>query len=309
MAKRYWQNRAILAKIEATYGVDSVPTGAANAMQMTNVTFNPSVGEEVSRELVLPYMGHQGVILVGTHATLSGDLEIAGSGTPGTPPACGPFLRSAGLKEVITAATDVQYSPISKLQESISLYFNGDGVRHVLLGARSTLTMSLTPQQIPRFSFTTTGLLGTIMDVALPAVTLTAFQKPVPVNKQNTEFELFGYAGGTEALTFDLGNQIEPTLIINDESIDHVDRQMTGNATMRADLLATINWFQKSHDHETGTLKVVHGTTAGNIVEFEAPAVQLGRVGYSETNKKMNNSLPLFLTPVAGNDEFVLTFK
>ncbi len=309
MAKRFWQNRAILAKMETTYGEDSIPTGAANAMQMTNVTFNPSVGEEVSRELVLPFMGHQGVILTGTYATISGDIEIAGSGTPGTPPAFAPFLRSAGLREVVTAATDVKYSPISKLHESMSLYFNGDGVRHVLLGARSTFTKSYPPRGISRFSFTTTGLLGTITDVALPTVALAAFQKPVPVNKQNTTFELFGYAGATEEITFDLGNQIEPSLLINDESIDLVDRQMTGNATMRADALSTINWFQKSHDHELGTLKVVHGTEAGNIVEFEAPAVQLGRVGYSETNKKMNNTLPLFLTPVAGNDEFVLTFK
>ncbi|MBW8320117.1 MAG: hypothetical protein K0M47_12445, partial [Rhizobium sp.] len=155
---RYFRNRAILVKPETTYGVDAVPTGAANAMQMTNVNFEPLVGEDVNRDLVLPYMGHQGVMLVGNYARISGEVEIAGSGTAGTAPAVGPLLRACALAEVITAATDVKYTPISSLQEAVSIYFNVDGVRHVLLGARGTMTLQLTPKQIPRFVFTMTGL-------------------------------------------------------------------------------------------------------------------------------------------------------
>ena len=183
MAKRYFRNRAILAKPETVYGTDAVPTGAANAMQLTNVVFNPSVGEEVSRDLVVPYMGHQGVILTGSYATLSGECEIAGSGAPGTAPAWGPLTRACAFQEVISAGVDVQYKPISAAQESVSIYFNVDGVRHVLLGARGTKTFGFTPKQIPRWQYSFSGLLGTISDASLPAVTLTGFIKPVPVNK------------------------------------------------------------------------------------------------------------------------------
>ncbi|WP_349433571.1 phage tail tube protein [Pararhizobium sp. A13] len=309
MPKRYFRNRAILAKAETVYGTDAVPTGAANAMLWTNVVFNPSVGDEVGRDLVVPYMGHQGVILTGSHATISGECEIAGSGAAGTAPAWGPTHRACGMMEVIAAGVDAQYTPISQSQEAVSLYFNVDGVNHVLLGARGTYTFGFTPKQIPRWAYSFTGLLGTISDIVLPAVTLTGFKKPVPVNKANTTFSLHGLAGVCEGVTFDLGNQIEPRFLIGAESIEHVDRVMTGSAVMEAVLLAQKNWFAIADAHTTGALALQHGTTAGNIVKIDAPAVQIGRLAYGESQKIVNNTLPLMFTTVAGNDEFKITVK
>ncbi|MGY5789053.1 phage tail tube protein len=309
MSKRFFRNRAMLVKAETVYSTDAVPTGAANAIQATNVAFNPSVGEEVSRDLVVPYMGHQGVILVGSYATISMEVEIAGAGVAGNAPAYGPLLRACGMSETITAGTDVQYKPISSLQESVSIYFNVDGVNHVLLGARGTLKFGFTPKQIPRWQFDMSGLLGTITDVAVPAVTLTGFKKPVPVNKANSTLSLFALSGACEGVTFDLANQIEPRFLIGSESIEHVDRQMTGSATMEAVLLATKDWFGISSGHQTGALALQHGLVAGNIVKFDAPAVQIGRPTYGETQKIVSNTLPLMFTPVAGNDEFAITVK
>lgn len=309
MPVRKYRNRAILVKRETTYGVDAVPSASVNAMQATNVVFNPSVGEEVSRDLVLPWMGHQGVILVGSYATISMDIEIAGSGTAGTAPACKDLLRACALQEVITPATDVTYSPVSDAQESASIYVNIDGVNHVLLGARGNLKFGFTPKGIPRFTFEMTGLLGTVSDVPKPTVVMTAFKKPVPVNKVNTTLTLFALTGACEGVTFDLGNQIEPRFLIGAESIEHVDRQMTGSATMEAVLLATKNWFQIADAHTTGAMALQHGTQAGNIVSLAAPAIQIGRPNYGETQRIVNNTLPLMFTPSIGNDEFSLTFK
>ncbi|WP_457587288.1 phage tail tube protein [Ensifer canadensis] len=307
---RFFRNLAILAKNEVTYGVDAVPTGAANAMQMVNARLEPLVGEDLNRELMLPHMGHQGVILVGNFARLTGEVEITGAGAAGTAPPYGPLLRGCAMQEVVTAGVDVQYTPISKLQEAASIYFNADGVRHILLGSRGTFTLNLTPRQIPRFSFTMTGLLGTITDTALPAVTLAAWQKPVPVSKANTTFSLHGHAGACEGITMDIGNQIEPRFLIGAESIEHVDRQMTGSAIMEAVSLATKNWFQIAQDHTKGILAASHGTVAGNIVDFDGPAVQVGRPTLGETQRILNNTLPLFYTPTAaGNDEFKITVK
>ncbi|SOC46665.1 hypothetical protein SAMN05892877_12383 [Rhizobium subbaraonis] len=306
---RFFRNRAITVKTETVYGTDAAPTGAANAMQMTNVVFNPSVGEEVNRDLVVPYMGHQGVVLVGTYATLAGEVEIAGSGTAGDAPNYGPLLRCCGLAEVVTAGTDVVYTPVSSGQESVSVHFNADGVRHVLLGARGTMSMNLTPKQIPRFAFTLTGLLGTISDTALPTIDLSGFIKPVVVSKANTTFSLHGLAGACEGVTMDLGNQIEPRFLIGHESIQQVDRQMTGSAIMEAVALSAKNWFEIAHTHATGALAAVHGTAPGNIVEFAAPAVQIGRPTMGETQRILNNTLPLMFTTSAGNDEFTITVK
>lgn len=308
MAKRYFRNRAILAKPEVTYGTDVVPTGAANAMQLTNVVFNPSVGEEVSRDLVVPYMGHQGVILTGSYATLSGECEIAGAGAAGTAPAWGPMTRACAFSEVIDAGVDVQYIPISAAQESVSIYFNVDGVNHVLLGARGTKSFGFTPKQIPRWIYNMSGLLGTIVDAALPTVDLTDFVKPVPVNKANTTFSLHGLAGVCEGVTVDIGNQIEPRFLIGAESIEHVDRLITGSAVMEAVLLAQKNWFEIANSHTTGALALQHGTVAGNIVKIGADAVQIGRPSYGESQKIVNNTLPLMFT-TAGAQELLITVQ
>ncbi|WP_421579128.1 phage tail tube protein [Shinella sp. M31] len=306
---RFFRNRAITAKTETVYGDDAAPTGALNAMQMTNVVFNPSVGQEENRDLVLPGMGHQGVILTGSYATLSGEVEIAGSGTAGTAPAYGPLLRACGMAEVVDAGVDVQYTPVSSLHESASIHFNADKVRHVLLGARGTFTFQLTPLRIPRFVFTMTGLLGTITDTPLPTpLTLTGFKRPVPVNKANTTFALHGLAGACEGLNIDLGNQVEPRFLIGHESIQQVDRQITGSAVMEAVTLATKNWYEIAELGTLGTLAGAHGTQPGNIVQFDAEAVQIGRVSYGETQKIINNTLPLMLTN-PGTGEFTITVK
>jgi len=309
MTKRYVENLAILGKMETVYGTDATPDPTANAMMLVNASIEPFVGEDISRELTLAYMGHQGVILDGNRVRITGELEIAGSGTAGTPPAGAPLLRSCGLREVITANTKVTYTPISRQFESSTFYWNDDGVNHIGLGMRGTATWQLTPKQIPRFSFTLDGIAGTFTDQAIPTVNLSKFVSPLPVNLVNTFFSLHGDAGACEGVTFDLGNSIEPRMLINSESVEQTGRAMTGSAIMEAKLLAEKNWLAIAKSHALGALVARHGTQAGNIVEFNAPAVQIGRPTYGATNKIRNNTLPLMFRPVAGNDEFSITFK
>ena len=64
---RLMRKLAILNKIETVYGTSAAPA-AINAIIGTNVSFTPFEAEEVSRDLLLPYLGNQGVILTGKHA-------------------------------------------------------------------------------------------------------------------------------------------------------------------------------------------------------------------------------------------------
>lgn len=309
MAERYVANLAFLFKPEVTYGVSSAPTGAANAMILSNVTYEPLAGAEVEIERLKPYMGHQGIILTGDYCRLRGEVDITGSGTPGTAPPFGAMLRACGMKEVVTAGVDVQYSPVSKLFESGTGFFNDDGVNHVMLGSRGKVTGQLTPGQVPRLSFEMLALLGTISDTALPTIDDTDWIDAVPVNKANTTASLHGFAGACEGLTFDLGNVVEPRMLINHESIRQTGRKMTGSAIFEAASLAEKNWIQTARQQATGVLAAQHGTVAGNIVEFEAPKIQIGRPSYGATQGIRNNTLPLIFRPSAGNDEIVLTFR
>lgn len=308
---RYVNRLALLAKIETTYGTDSAPTGAANAIQASNVEITPLAGSEAARDLVLPYFGHQGVILVQNHAMIAFDVELAGAGAAGTAPSWGPLIRACGFDEVITAATKVEYTPDTTpaTPDAASLYYNLDGVRHILLGARGNMSLSLVPSQIPRMRFTMTGLLGTISDQALPAVTLTGFKTPVPVSKANTTITLHALATIAESLSLDLGNKVETRFLIGDESVRITDRQTTGTAVVEAKLLATKDWFQISQAHTVGALAAQHGTVAGNIIDLAGPAVQIGRLTQGQTQGIANYSLPLMLKPSAGSDELKITAR
>jgi hypothetical protein len=309
MAVRRWRKLAILHKIEAVYGTDIAPA-AADALIGSNVTFTPMEGEEVSRDLMLPYMGHQGVILAGLYGRLEFDVEIAGAGAPGEVPAYGSMLRVCGLAETVTADTSVDYTIIEDGQESGSLYFVSEKVQHVLVGGRATVTFTFTPKGIAKFRFTYQGLLGTISDIAtMPAVDQSVWVKPVIVSKANSTMSLHGVGSVAESLTVDLGNVLTPRFLIGDEVMLISDRKSTGTAVVEARDIATIDWFDIAQSRARGALALTHGQVDGNIVELAAPAVEVGRPTQGQTDGIVNYTLPMMFCPVTGTDELVLTVR
>ncbi|EXL08219.1 hypothetical protein BG46_01455 [Brucella anthropi] len=308
MARR-WNKLAMLFKLEATYGADAAPT-AADAILGTNVTFTPFEGEEVSRDLLLPYMGNQGVVLAGIYGRIEFDFEIAGAGAPGDIPRYGSVLRAAGMAETVVAGTSVEYTIIEDDVESGSLYFVSDKVQHVLLGCQVNIAPSLSPSAIPRFRATVMGLVGTISDIAtMPAVSAADWITPKHVSKANTTMSLHGWNAIAESISLDLGNTLTPRMLIGAELIMISARSTTGTVVVQAESLATINWFQRALDRTRGALTIVHGTEAGNIVELQAPAVEIGRPTQSQTNGISNYSLPLSLCPVDGMDELSILVR
>lgn len=308
MAERYWRKFALRSKVESSYGTDPTPTGTDNAILAVDATHTPLEGEELSRDFLFPYLGHQGVVLAGLYARLEFGVEIAGAGDAGDVPQYGPLLRASGFAQTVTADTKVDYDLVSAAQESATHWYDRDGVKQVLLGSRSNLTMELVPRQIPRFRFPVLGLLGTAVDSALPVVTLTP-SRAVPVSKANTTLTLHGVTVPTERISIDLGNQVEPRMLIGHESIQIVDRRASGSVVLQAGLLADKDWDAIAKAGTTGAMTITHGTVAGNIVEITAPKVQIGRRSEGQTQGIVNNTLPLMFLPSAGNDEIKITVK
>jgi hypothetical protein len=151
------------------------------------------------------------------------------------------------------------------------------------------------------------GLLGTIADTALPTVDLSGFIKPVVVSKANTTLSLFGINAIAESLALDMGIDVEPRFLIGSENIRITDRQVSGTAVIEAHRMAEKDWFAIAQARTRGVLSAVHGTVAGNIVKFDAPAVEIGRPTQGQTQKIVNYSIPLMLCPDAGDDELKIT--
>lgn len=305
---------ALLAKIETVYGTDAAPTGAANAILARNVQVNPLTVEAQARELARPYLGNSEDIVGAFFGTLSFEVEASGAGAAGTAPKYGPLLRGCGLAEVLTPATSAVYTPVSSAFESLTLHFNLDGVLHKFVGARGNLGFRGNNRAATMWAFTFTGLFVPVVDDSLPTVSYTGFVKPLALNTANTPtFSLHGVSGASAVLrnlTLDLGNAVNYRNLVNSEMVQILDRKPVGTIEMEATNMATKNWWSAVRDSTTGAMQLVHGTTAGNIVEIAAPAVQITAPTYSDYDGAAMMSGGLKLQPTsAGNDELVITVR
>lgn len=305
------RKRAILAKIETVYGQDAAPDGAADAILLRgDPQVTPMDLRTVDRDLLRTHFGNTEKTVTSIFAKVDFQAEIAGSGTAGTAPAWGALLRGCGFSQTITVGTKVEYKPVSSSQEALSIYFNVDGVLHKMTGARGTVKLGFSVDGLPLFNFSFMGLYAPVVDAAMPALTLSAWKKPLPINPTNTPtFSLHGYAAKLLSLDIDVANEINDIVLLNDSRrIDLTDRQSTGKVVFEATTVAQKNWWSTIADSTLAALQLIHGTTAGNKVQIDAPAVQILNPTYTDQKKIVMLNADLSLLPTAaGNDELVIT--
>lgn len=305
-----WRKTVILAKLETTYGTDATPTGAANAIQISEATVTPLAGEEVERGLMRETLGADPSIPVNSHVTCEFTVEIAGSGTAGTAPAFGPLLRACAMAEVVDAGVSVAYNPVSEDEESASLYFHRDGNLFKLIGGRGNVSIEMNANNLPVFKFSFIGLWTAPSAAALPASPdFSAFIAPLPVNKANTTtFTLHGFAAVMTAFTFDLGNAINHRDRVNSAEVNFSDRKMSGSVTIEEPPIATKNFYAIAKAATLDALQLIHGTVAGNIVQIDMPKVQIKSPGQSDDTGDVMLAMNLTPTPDAGDDDVTITF-
>lgn len=301
---------ALLGKIESSYGVDAVPTGALNAILASDVTIETMQGGTSQRAADTPYLGGKLEHHNDPYTVLKFKVELAGSGAATTAPAYGFLLRACGFSQTI-GGSSVIYAPISEGFESATLYYNNDGVRHRLFGVRGTVELELNPGGFPQMSFTLTGLRDAPSASAMPTVDTTGFKGPLTSSDSNTTtFSLFGYNPVMHELSFSMGNQVVKPTVVNDDQVRISDRAITGSCTIEEPAIGTKDYHALIAAHTTGALQWNHGLTAGGIVQIDAPRVQLlqPRGGDKEGITTLGMNLNLIPT-AAGDDEFTLTTK
>lgn len=311
------KKQLILVKKEATYGVDSTPTNGLNAVQTGDVTIKPIAGSAVQRNIVKPHFGNSQNIVVEKYVTVDFEVELAGSGTAGTAPQFSALMQACGFAETVLAGTSVTYLPITldsqtQAGTSATIYFQRDGIKHVLLGARGTFTIDMTVKQLPKFKFTFTGLLGTISDNVLSNLGL-VYNAPAPVSVSSTntsQISFFGYTPAVESFTLDVANDVKYHALTNGEAVIMTDRKAKGTIKFECPSLATKNFFDIYEKSTLGSLSITHGTTAGNIIKIESATNGLGidAPDYADTDGVVMLNCGLTFVPTsAGNDEIKIT--
>lgn len=308
MPKR-WSNRALTAKIESTYGVDAIPTGGANAMLCAELELDIPV-EYVDRNIVHGTFGAWSMPGTRRFAKVTGSVELQGSGTAGSAPAWAPMLRACGFAQTLNAGVSAVYTPTSAVGDSVTLRFYADGVLHAISGARGTGQLLLPRNRLPLFKFEMTGLYSQPTDTANPSMDYSVFQAPRPVDKANTPtFSLHGSAAVLRDLELDIGNVIAVRDLPNAMDVLVADRKCSGKCSVEAVAVATKNWFGIEQGETLGALSLIHGSTAGKIVEIAAPKVQLKSPKYENEDGIAYITMELGVTRNSGDDELVLTVR
>jgi len=305
------RKRSILAKAESSYGSDPTPTGSANYVQVIDLNIEPVVSDEVSRDLIRPYMGNYEVIPANTRVNVTFDVEMAGSGSAGTAPKYGAILKACGLSETVVSSTSVTYAPVTTPSDSVTLFVNYDGIRHKVTGARGTFSISCEVNAIPRISFSLTGIFNAPTDTALPTVTVSNQASPLIFkNGSTSNFAIFGFAAALQSWNLDFNNEvIYRELVGGTKEVLITDRRPSGTAVIESPALSAHNFFTDYTGTSTGTNTWLHGTVAGNKVTVSCPQTDLGQPTYEESDGITMLSLPFMATPTASaNNEFSLVY-
>lgn len=310
----FWDLQLITAKEETTYGTDSVPTGAANAVLAQNVKLTPMGATEVERQHARPFQGARPSQLVGKHMKITFEVEAKGSGTAGTAPGFGVLLRSCKMAEVIVAATSVTYNPVSTNHKSCSIYFYIDGLLFKLVGCRGDWKYKLNADGIVVIEFTFMGLFTQPTDTALATPTFGAqlTQIPLLATTENTPtFSIGAFAtAALRSFTFSAGNDVKLRSLIRRRQIIIPASDETLEFQIEAELLATFNPFSLAEAGTTQAVSLVHGVGAGKISTFSIARLQILNPGdLQQQDGVLEYGLRGKCLPSdTGNDQFTLAF-
>lgn len=279
MAKLLFRKKALLAKVETTYGTDAAPTGALNAIQTRNLQIEPLNGDPLEFDVDTELLGAKAMSLVGRHVKITFEVAAAGSGVAGTAPAWGVLMRGAGHTETLDATLGSEkatYKPLDTDTPSLTMWVLVGRTLHKVTGSRGSVKFSSKKREYPWLQFEFMGLFSSPIDqnTSLGTV-LTAFLQPQPFRADVVEFELGANLAGLHEVSVDFGQKVEFYEHSEEEQIMQVDRKANWQATIEEPDIGTHNYYADVNNDTVMAFSYVHGTVAGNIVEIACPKTQI----------------------------------
>jgi hypothetical protein len=300
--------------LEVAYGTDPV-LAATKAFRAYDFNFVPLAGQTKDRTRAGTGSGAYPVAHLGTYQTITFKVDLSGSGAAGTPPLFGDALQMCNWSESIVEDTSVSYE-VQEFSDAVAksgaIYFNWGGIKHKLTGARGNTTSIWTPGDIPALQFDMAGLFNLAADAAFPDVeaTIASWVEGVEFNDDNSTFSLFGVTPALQSATFNQGNQVKYTPRPNADAVRIPGlRQGGGSLAFECTTAAVKNWKDIAKANTLGACQLVHGKTAGNIVQLDYGKVQLLQPSYQDTDGDLyiNSQIKLCRNP--GGVEQKITVK
>jgi hypothetical protein len=308
-----WNAKVILLKLETTEGVDAGPTALANALKVLDYTPQFMDADAKVRNIEKAFFGADPVAMANFKRGAAFSMEMHGSGTATGIPPWMLIAQIAGFGAPAVGASAVVQSPITNGIKSATHWAYIDDLLVKTLGARAALGFRLEDGEYPLFNVTLLGVPPpALAEQAVPTnPTFTGYVEPVLASSENTTFMLDGYALALRRWEMNSNPQNALRSLIGPaDRIKMSDRSWSGTIVGRTPDLTVKDYFAKVRPGTRMAAQAVHGTTAGNIVQIDAPTLQItGNVDITEEDGEAMITLPVTAIPNVGNDEIVFTTK
>lgn len=304
--------KVILAKKETTYGTDSAPTPAANAVLTRNFSAKPIEADQLERPLDRGTWGANPTAATNKRQSHSFEVELAGSGTAGTAAAWHELLEACGMAPAaITAGVRAEQRmalPTATPSALTLHHYIEDQLRRAV-GVRGTFSVDFTVGAYPFLSLSTVGLIPatTPRSTAAPtAPTLTRWRQPLEVSSVNTAILLDSYAVLLKSLRLDANVPASIRNLVGARYVNRGSHAVTGQLVVEAPSMAAKDYLATLDTNALVPLSIVHGTVAGNMVEVSCPKLQILDIAESEEDNRLMWTMQVAATVDAGADDLVL---
>lgn len=309
----------VLVKKEVTYKTDSVPAAAVNALQLENVAFTPMTAEEIKRAWVRGGYGEYPTDLTNMGASLTGELVLVGGGGLGNIPFYDDLMRALGFASQNTPGVQHQYKLISEGHESATMYVNRgsgtSGMVHKLPGMRGKWTsIKIDSNNYLRMGVELLAPYAPPSAAVMPADVNYGHANmadDLPVNDANSDFTLDGYAAVLHSLELSSGMNVKGRDLINDNSVRSTGRAVTGKVVIDEPPLASKNYWTVIENRTKVAMQLVHGVTAGEVVQIDSALTQLGIPELGDADGDSTLGLPVACLPSDEGDDndIIITVK
>ena len=188
----------LAAQIETAEGSAGTLTGA-DVLLVANPSFKPNT-PPIERDNTNSTMSQVAAVMGARSAVIEFDVELKGSGTPGTAPEYGKLLKMCGFSEnTVASPASVTYlptstyggSPVSLPSGTLALYM--DGVVKKIWGARGDVSLKLVTGKFGVLHFAFTGADFSVLDAALLSAGV-SYQTTKPPVFMSASFTIDSYA-------------------------------------------------------------------------------------------------------------------
>lgn len=309
MAPRIERLGVLYAKIEATPGTDSVPTGTTDPVIAYNVKITPKHEFEKRPDLAVTKSNLK-ELRGKSSSEISFEVELRSSGTAGTAPkGIGALLQACDLTETLVSVTSATYTPNSGTLKTCTIYLYLSGKRYILTFCVGDVELSMVAGKVARLKFKFSALYMTPTDQAVPAAP--TYDTTVPVVCKNLVATFDSFAAVIRECTLKMNNKVveraDLTAPDGVRGFDISDREPDGEISVEATLLATKNFYTKFEANTVQVLSVVVGTVAGNIATITANQCLLRNIPEDSDGGILVHKLPFQMSRSSVDDEFSLT--